>query len=250
MEKLTNLKEQSVIQIATESKTWLQKHEKLVIIALLVVVGYFVVNKGLGIAASYETHKAQQAALVTQAQAAKNVTTLSDTKQLLDSYQQQLATFALANQRLTAAITTRDQQLAVQQKADNQLQPSELALRWAALIKDTGVQSTPTGYVVTPSAALATVQQVEELPPLTQDLADEKAKEANLEKDVQNANALVGEGKIAVNGLQTQLVDEDKQCKTEVAELKAKARHGVFKSFGFGYAAGFVSGILLRVSGL
>lgn len=243
---MEQLKNQNVTQIASESKTWLQKHEKLVIVLLLIIAGYFAIDKGLGIASSYESHRAQQAAAVTSAQAVKNATVLSDTQQLLNSYQQQLATFAAANQKLTSAIATRDQQLVTQQKTDTQLQPSELALRWAALVRDSGVQATATGYTVTPSAALATVQQVEELPVLTQDVADEKAKEINLQSDLDTANAVIGDGKEAVRGLQISLTDQYKQCKIEIADEKAKARKGKFKSFGLGYGLGFVSGVALR----
>ncbi len=228
------------------AQTWLQKHERLLIVCMVILASYFVLDKSLGIVSNYEGHKAQQAASVTAAQAAKNQEALTQAQQLLQSYQQQLTASIAANQQLTVAITKRDSQLSVQQKTDATLAPPDLANRWASLVKDTGIVPATGGYAVTESAAVSTVLQLEAVPVLTQDLNDEKVKEANLQTDVTNANALIDKGKTVVGGLQLQLTDQSKQCTIDLNAEKAKAREGKTRAFGIGYVAGLVSGFVLH----
>lgn len=229
------------------TESWLKQHERLLIVTLLVLASFFAVNKGLGIVSTYEGHKATQAAAVTAAQAAKNAEELTQAQQMLQSYQQQLAASTAANQKLTSAIVARDTQLATQQKTDTTLSPSDLADRWATLVKDRGVAPAAAGYAVTESAAVATVIQLESVPVLTQDVADEKTKETALQSNLDKANGVIDQGKTLVGGLQLQLTDQTKQCTIDLNAEKAKGRVGKLKSFGIGYVAGLVSGVLLRI---
>lgn len=229
------------------TESWLKQHERLVIVTILVFASFFVVDKSLGIVSAYEGHKATQAAAVTAAQAAKNTEELTQAQQMLQSYQQQLALSTAANQKLTSAIVARDTQLATQQKTDTTLPPSDLADRWATLVRDRGIAPAATGYAVTESAAVSTVVQLESVPVLTQDVADEKTKETALQSNLDKANGLVDQGKTVVGGLQLQLTDQTKQCTIDLNAEKAKGRVGKLKSFGIGYVAGLVSGVLLRI---
>jgi hypothetical protein len=227
-------------------ESWLKQHERLLIVAILVVASYFAINKGLGIVASYEGHRAQEAAAVTAAQAAKNAESLTQAQQMLQAYQQQLAATVAANQKLTTAIVARDAQLSIQQKTDTTLAPSDLASRWATLVNDKGIGPASGGYAVTESAAVATVIQLESVPVLTQDLNDEKIKESNLQADVTKANGLIDQGKTVVSGLQLQLTDQSKECTLSLNAEKAKGRVGKLKAFGYGYVTGLVSGFVLK----
>lgn len=242
------MSEQSNPLNATKTSiSWLQVHEKLIITFMVLLVVFFAVYKVLGIASSYESHKAQEAQAVVTAQAAKNDVALDMAKQLLASYQQQLTITIAANQTLTNAIATRNVQLNTQQKTDSQMAPDALAGRWSGLIGDTGVQTSASGYAVTSSAALATVQQIESVPVLTQDLTDEQSKNSNLQDSVDKANALISQGQIVVSGLNLQLTEADKACKVSIDAEKAKARKGKLRWFGIGYASGFISGILVHI---
>lgn len=235
--------EQNVSTILTESRSWLQKHERLLIFVGILAFAFFLTEKGLSIVSTYEGHKATQAAAVTAAQAAKNQEALTQAQSLLQSYQQQLATFAAANQELTAAIASRNTQLSTQQKTDSTLPPSSLADRWDTLINDKGVTAGVNGYIVNDTAAVSTVVQLETVPVLTQDLQDEKTKESNLQSNVNDANALIAKGKDVISGLQLQLTDQTKQCNVEIAAVKAEARKSKLKWFGAGVIVGFIGGL-------
>jgi|SRR6185437_1023069 len=234
------------VQIA---KTWLQKHERLLIIFAVLFVSFLVVNKTLGIVASWEQHKATQAEKVLDAQKAKNDADLATAKGMLSDYQTQLAAATKEIATLTTAQVSRDRVVVVQQKADAAMPPSQLAQRWQGLVGDSGVVPVATGYTVSDSAALTTVQNLEQVPVLKADLADEQSKTAALQKDVASANDLIGQGKIVVNGLQLQLTDKDKACTAELNATKAQARKGKLKAFGIGYGLGLVSGLVAHVFG-
>ena len=237
---------QNLSQDFSTTQTWLQKHERLILVILGLVLLYFVVDKSLGIVSNYESHKATEALAVTATQKAQADAELAQAKSMLIDYQNALATSQEQNAKLVTAIATRDKVTVVQQQTDAKLQPSQLATRWAGLVNDTGVTATATGYDVTDSAALATVQTLELEPTLKQDLADETTKSANLQIDVDKANALISQGKIAVNGLQLQITDQDKSCTAQITATKAAAKKSNFKWFGIGFGTGFVTGLTAR----
>jgi hypothetical protein len=112
------------------------------------------------------------------------------------------------------------------------------------------VTTASNGYAVTDDAALATVDQLEQVPVLTQNLKDETTTAANLQKDVDDANTLISTGKVTVAGLQLQLQDQDKACSTQVTalqgQLKKQKLQGIVsraKWFLAGFATGFITGV-------
>lgn len=240
---------QSLSQDIRKAESWLLQHERLVIIFMVLIFSFFVLDKGLGIVSSWEQHKATEAETVLEAQKAKNDAELAQAKVMLVDYQNQIATAAKEIASLTAAQASRDKVVIVQQKADAAMQPTQLASRWEALVGDSGVQATPSGYSVSDSVALTTVEYLEQVPVLKADLTDEQSKTAALQKDVASANDLIGQGKTVINGLQLQLVDKDKACTAQLNVEKAKARKGKLKAFGIGYGLGVVTGLVAHVFG-
>ncbi len=240
---------QSLKQDFQRAESWLKQHERLVIIFMVLIFSFFVLDKGLGIVQSWEQHKATQAEKVLDAQKAKNDTELATAKTMLAQYQTQLAADEQAIQSLTKAQAFRDKQLPVQQKVDAQLAPNDLALRWQGLVGDSGVVPAADGYNVSNTAAVITVQNLEQVPVLQADLADEQNKTAALQKDVASANDLIGQGKVVVSGLQTQIVDQTKACTAQINVVKAQARKGKLKAFGIGYGLGLVSGLVAHAFG-
>jgi beta-xylosidase len=245
MSELKNLSNDTKI-LTNEGLSWLQKHEKLVLVFMSLVVLFFVLEKSLDIVSKYEDHRASTANAIVEAQKVKNETELTQAKQFLSDYQSTLAQTVKANEALSTAITTREKVVVVQQKADAQMQPSQLAQRWQDLIHDPGVTATTDGFNLTDSAALTTVQQLEEVPILQLNLEDERSKEANLQETNDKAKDLIDQGKIVVNGLKLELTEKAKSCTIDLDAEKAKGRKGKIKAFGIGYAAGFVSGIILH----
>ena len=228
------------------AKSWLLLHERLVIIVLLLVFSFFVLDKSLGIVASWEQHRASVAAAQVAADKAKNDVALAQAKQTLEEYKDLLQQSVAENAKLEQGIVARDTLLVTQQKKDETLPPSELALRWQGLAGDSGIEATTSGFGVSDTAARSTVSKLEQVPVLKQDLADEQAKNANLSADVNKANDLIGQGKIVVNGLQLQLQDQNKACTTQIAAVKAEARKGKLKWFGIGFVTGYVSGLITK----
>ena len=232
---------------SASSLTWLQKHERLVIIFMSLLLAYFIVDKGFSLASSYESHKSQQASSVLSTQAAEVASELAQAKAQLADYETALAASTKQNATLTEAIASRNQTVIVQQQKDATLPPSQLATRWQGLVNNTGVETAVNGYAVTEEAAIATVEQLEQVPVLTQNLKDVTTEEAGLQTDVNDANALISSGKLTVAGLQLQLTDQDKSCTASINALKANDNKSKLKWFGIGYVSGFISGIIVKV---
>lgn len=233
-----------------KAESWLKQHERLVIIALCLIFSYFVLDKGLGIVSQWENHRAQQAQAVVAADAAKNALELAQAKQMLADYQTALANATAVNQSLSTAIATRNTVVVRQQAVDAQLPPSELSKRWSDLIHTDGVTVAANGISVSNTAAVTTVQQLELVPVLQQNLADEQTKEAANQAALTKANDLIDQGKIVVNGLQLQLTDQQKSCTIALNAEKAAARKGKLKWFGIGYVAGLATRGVLTIFGL
>ena len=233
---------QQASAVISTSQSWLKQHETIVIVALCLILGFFIVYKGSSIMASYEQHKAEQANTALAIQKSQADAALEQAKTMLADYESALNASVKENAALAAAITTRDKVTSSQQQTDAKLPPSGLATRWQGLVHDTGIQSAPSGFSVTDSAGLATVQTLELVPTLQQDLSDETKKTGNLQTDVDKANALISQGKIAVNGLQLQLVDQDKACKIQIKTVEDKARRSKLRWFGAGFITGFIGG--------
>jgi DNA-binding transcriptional MerR regulator len=243
-EKEHMMNEQNVTQTLTEAKTWIQKHERLLIIVLSLVFVYFSLDKVNSIVSSWDHNKASQAMVVLQEQKAKTDSDLEQAKQMLLSYQAQLAQTVVQNTQLTNIIVKRNADLSKQQAEVPKLQPSELAQLWSQSVAvGVGeVSPTPTGYEVTPKAAIATVQALNAGATAVQNLQDEQAKNVNLQKDVDSGSALIAQGKIAVNGLQLELKDQQKSCDTQLTAVKADARKSKLRWFGLGFVAGYITG--------
>lgn len=237
---------QEVTAVTAKAESWLKQHERIVLVAMLLIFSFFVLDKGLGIVSRYEVHKAQEATAVLAAQKAKNDLDLAQAKSMLADYQSALIASTHEIAALTASQARRNQQVTQQQQDDAHMQPSKLAERWQGLVNDTGIQATSLGFSLTNSAALATIEKVEQIAPLQQDLADEQAKTKSLQETVDKGNDLIAKGKVVVNGLQLQLTDKDKECTASLNAEKSKARVGKLKAFGIGYVSGILTGIVLH----
>jgi hypothetical protein len=231
---------------AGTSKSWFLQHERLIIVFLVLLVTFFVLDKGLGVVAEWEQHRASVAAAQVAVDKEKADTALAEAKNTLEEYQTLLSQTQSANIKLQEGIQSRDELLAAQQKKDVTLPPSALADRWSGLVGDSGIQPNTSGFTVSDTAALATVSKLEQVPVLEQDLKDAQSKSANLQQNVDKATDLIGQGKVVVSGLQLQLQDQTKSCETQIKAVKAEARKGKLKWFGIGYLAGLTSGVVLH----
>jgi hypothetical protein len=112
--------------------------------------------------------------------------------------------------------------------------PTELTNRWNILVP-TANASVTNGQVTLPEAgAVATVQQLEEVPVQKQQLADANTKydlESGLLVQSQKTNAdLITQ----VTGLKTTIVDNTKQCEADKKIIKDAARKSKWHYFAGG----------------
>jgi len=147
-----------------------------------------------------------------------------------------------ANSQLTTALANR-------QKQDAGLTPSQQSQRWQALVPTAVVTTTANGFAIDPAGALATLQQLEEVP-------DDREKISNLSdalaKDdqviVNDGEALTSEkaahtADLANDAKQlTAAVDENKKTLADFNAYKAKSHKNFFKtviiSLGIGIGIG------------
>ncbi len=214
-------------------------HERLLIVLSLFGVFLFLGNKYLN--ASYDAAVAREksAEQTLQAQKEQNDKLVAQNQQAAAQYQVLLGQVTADNKKLTAEMLQLSQTLAARQKQDAALPLPELASRWEFLIGTSGISSTGNGLQASPDASRATVQNLESLPVIKQQLADETVLAGDKDKQITSLGGVVDGLNTEVAGLNSQLVDSSKACKAEIAV----ARKSRWKWFKFGFVTGFVGGL-------
>jgi hypothetical protein len=233
---------QPISNPVTTSVSWLQQHERLIIVTLILIFLSYVAYKGFDLASTYENHKVQVDTATLNAQKQQTNAQLAQAQATLTDYQNAFKQATQQNAALAATIASRNTALTNQQQEDTKLTPSELAQRWQTLIGNSGVSNTQGGYLLTDDAALDTMEQIEQVPVLKLNLTDETTKEQNDQKALAVANNLVTQGDGVVQGLQKELTDQQNTCKAQIAQANAQAIKGKAKWFGIGVIVGFVLG--------
>jgi hypothetical protein len=233
----------NVETVVKSEMTWLQAHERLVLVFMVLLFAGFLGNRYINYdAAKKDTQATIAAQLATEAKASAQqaaqqaAQTAAQYAQMVDMLQKQNATLA-------QAITQRDAILGKQQTEDRAMPPSELVKRWQVLVPNTNPTATPTGVALTTPDAQSTVATLESVPVLTKNLANETEIAANIQKELDKSNSLTGALNTQVTSLNGEIVANDKACKTEIAAVKADARKGKIKAFKWGFITGFVSGL-------
>ena len=223
------------------SLTWIQKHERILAVIIIVAMLIFLGNKYLDKSYDASVAREQAANAVLKDQASKN----ADIQKSVDGLQQQYATLLAGVQKqnatLTAAIAARNQTATAQQKTDADLSLQDLATRQQTLAGTTGIASTSDGLTESPAAAIAVTQQLELLPVLKQDNTDLQTISGDKDKQLTSITAVVNGQNDQISGLKTQLVDSQKSCEAQVAV----ARKSKWKYFKAGAVVGFIGGVLV-----
>lgn len=225
--------------------SWLKTHETLIIVVLVLSVLGFLGHEYLNHAAAVDDKKAQQADVVLQQQKATNDQIASQVKQQQDTLTQLVVQVSQENAQLLAAISNRTQTTVVQQVKDKTLPIPDLVTRWNGLaaLPASDITNTTAGLIITDDGARQTVSQLEQVPTLTQNLADSQTIIENKNDQITAQTNLVTGLQTQVSGLNVQISDADKACKTQVTALKAEARKSKMKWFGAGVVVGFVGGV-------
>ena len=228
--------------VVTNVESWLKVHERLLIVLFVIAFGVFLAQKYFDLSASIENHKFVQSQSVLKAQQDKNTEAIKEAQSALADYKTALQQSKVQNTKLALAVTQRDKQLTQTQTQDKTLPTDQLASKWQSMVGTSEVKSVDAGYQVSVAAGLATVEQLEQVPVLQQNLSDEQQKETNLQNTLDKSNDLITQGKTVVTGLQSQIVDQQKTCSIEVQTAKDNARKSRLKWFGAGFIIGYITG--------
>lgn len=234
----------TVLPTLKQDLSWLQRHERLLIVLLVLVAGTWGLGKYLGSEAAIAKGKqavAEAALAAAKDQAAKDAATVS---QVESQYQAMVQTLTAQNSALATAVAQRDAGLAGQQGKDKALPLPELAKRWQTLanVKDTDISATSAGISVTSEGAVQTVITLEEVPVLQADLKDQKAATANAQLELGKSQEVITALGSQVGNLNVELQKQGVACKAEVTAAKAVGRRNSFKWFLRGFITGFIGG--------
>lgn len=221
---------------------WFKAHEKVLALILVVAMIVFLGNKYLNSSYDAAVAREKSAEQVLQVQKEANDKLAIQNQQAQAQYQVLLGQLNSQNQRLSAEMLTLSQTLAARQKQDVSLPLPELATRWQDLLSlpANSITSTENGLQVSPEGARATVTSLESLPVLQKQLSDETIIADNKSKELDSSTTLVVGLNQQITGLNLQLSDSSKACKTEVAV----ARKSRWKWFKVGVVTGFVAGVV------
>ncbi len=239
-------------------RSFLLDHEKLLIVVLVVILGWWGYGKYAQIRLDHDNAVLQQQKLITQAQVQANVALAAQ----VQKDEAQAAADKAALQALTNKVEAQNQQLtnanialatalSKQQKTDASLPVPDLVNRWAQLAPGTnfaGAIGAGNNVTVTPANAVATVQQLEKVPVLEQQLTNETTQKQNDDQiivqqnqSIFNLGTTIGDLHKQVDGKDLLIIDNAKQCKDEKKVMTDQFRKSKRKWFIGGFVAGFVS---------
>jgi|SRR5580700_1031335 hypothetical protein len=190
---------------------FIKAHEKLIIVLGLATFAFFLGNKLL---ATWDAHDQHNLSITQQRLAADN--------QQSSALSAQLATLQA---QVSSLSTQRHAALAKQQTGDATLTPQAAAQKL-------GGQAEGDNVVLPIDLARSIASQLDELPVLRADLADQQK--------------VMAQQTQVIASLNTTLADQANVCKAQVASLNAKHRRSVWKSIGYGIGAGFIAALLIK----
>ena len=220
--------------------SWLQKHERIVIVFLVLLAATWIGNRWIDAKAAATSQAAAVAAQQLKEQEAKDAAITAQVAQLSSQYQALVTQVTAQNAQLAASMANRTVVLQQQQAADKTMPLPDLGARWATLagVDRSELSANTTGITVTDTAARATVDKLEQVPVLTQNLKDETTVATNTQQELASANGVIAGQNQQIAGLQLTITDDDKACKAQVAAEKAEANKSKRKWFISGALAG------------
>jgi len=224
--------------------TWLQKHETIVIVAIVLMAGTFLGNKWLNYEGAQKDAKvAALTAIVAEdkqtvanlaLQAAQAQATYQTT---LDAITKQNASLAQANAQELAVLTKN-------QTVDKTLPLPDLAKRIETLAPGAqdGITATTNGLVMSDTASRSVASTLEQVPVLEDELKNETQVAANNKSALDAASTVIVDKTAQIGGLNKELTDQQAHEKAVIAadnvKIKKAWRSGFKWGFGLGFAAG------------
>lgn len=198
----------------------IKSHLLAIIVVVLLIGGSIYAVDGL-VAKHDAATSAKYELLLSQAQA--------QTKVDEASFQQTLAQLSAQNASLSQSIAQRDAALATLLKQDAQLNSQQAGTKLGGTVLPSGDIDLPLNTARTVAAEL------DELPVVTKNLADETQVAMNLQTELTSQTKVVAD----LNG---QLVAQTNSCNATIKSLKAKQRKRDIKIFIAGVVTGIVGG--------
>lgn len=250
----------STVPTISAVSTFLKAHERVIVLILCLAAAIFVYDKGLDLVERHDQRVANAATAMLQVQQAKdsavataNQQAAVQTQQATVQYQQLAAQLLKTNTALVVAQAARDNALTVQQSADKVLPPQALAIRLQSQLnltpKDVTTNADLTAFELTPVAIQEAVTQLDRIPQLQSNLADEQTIVVNNSRQLQTLTALNSNLTALNMGLNTQIAGLNTQIKDQIAAdaadlklVKAQARKSKLKWFIAGFVGGLIAG--------
>ncbi len=224
--------------------TFLKRHETLIIFVLGFLLFWFVSGRVENIIAAHDnnnltTVKAELAAQVATDKKTQDLVAqqAADMKALSAKMLAQDAALVQANKSLATALSQR-------QQTDATLPTKELAARIYTLSNapSASISFSDTGSIsLERDGAVAVVQTMEQVPVLTEQLANETKVADNTNTLLSAANGQVATLNTLVAGKDLELKKADDTCKAEIKTVKDAARKSKRRWFIGGFIAGFAS---------
>jgi len=205
---------------------YVKLHERLIGLVLAAAVIWGVSGKIESVVAKHDKSQETQAQIVANAQQSKDAALAMQAAQQAEQYKELSDKVAAQNDALVTALVK-------QQHTDASLPPSDLIARWNTLVPQAGATVTSTGVALPEAGAVATVQQLESVPVLTQQLANTNSLLGASQKQVVTLDQ-------EVSGLNLQLVDNQKVCTEELKVQADQYKKSRWHWFWAGMAAGFL----------
>ena len=225
---------------------FIRAHETILGLVLAAAIIWGVSGKVENIMYHHDNAAESQAQIVATAQAQKDAALATQAAQQAEQYKELSDKVAAQNAALEQANITLATALAKQQHTDDTMPLPELAQEWTKLVpgmapNDITFALDPNGQItLTDDAAHKTVDQLEQVPVLTQELANSQAEAKNDLSLLTASNAQVATLNTEVSGLNLQLVDNSKVCTAQIAVVKADAAKSKRRWFLIGVVAGFL----------
>ena len=236
----------TVIAKVKSELSWLQKHERMILVILGGLVLWFAIGKIDQVIINHDAANLSQAKVTADAQAKANATLAAQVVQDAADRKALEDKLAAQNDKLEQATITLANALAQRQKTDATLPPDQLVARWNTLVPTAGATVTSNGVTLPSVGAIATVQQLEQVPVLSSQLS-------NTQQELKNAQSLVSaEGQsiallnTEVSGLRAQITDNQKVCTAQIAVIKAQAAKSKRRWFYAGVIVGFIGRQLIK----
>ena len=235
--------------MAKNDATWLMKHERIVIVALVLVAGTFLGNKWL----NYEGAQKDAKVAALTAQVLQDKTSVQNlalqAQQAQATYQTTLDAITKENAALAQANAQELASLAQRQTVDKTLPLPDLAKRIEALAPGAqdGITATTNGLVMNDTASRSVASTLEQVPVLEDELKNETQVAQNNLSALESANVVIVDKNAQIAGVNKELTDQQAHEKAVIAADNVKIKKAWRSGFKWGAITGFFGGIFTGV---